>query len=52
MKTLNYGQLNLNQQQQVNQLMADLEGQNPQSTPSVRFVARGNGTAGEFRPVP
>jgi hypothetical protein len=47
MKTLNYGQLNLNQQQQVNQLMADLEGQNPQSSP-VRFVARGTIPSGEF----
>ncbi|MCA2656278.1 MAG: hypothetical protein IM475_19125 [Microcystis sp. M061S2] len=46
MKTLNYSQLSLNQQQEVNQLMATLEGQNPHSQTSVRFIARGNG--GEF----
>ena len=49
MKTLNYSQLSLNQQQEVNQLMADLEGQNPHSQPSVRFIARGI-PLGEFAP--
>lgn len=48
MKTLNYSQLSLNQQQQVNQLMASLEGQNPHSQTSVRFIARGSVPSGEF----
>jgi hypothetical protein len=48
MKTLNYSQLSLNQQQEVNQLMASLEGQNPHSQTSVRFIARGSVPSGEF----
>lgn len=46
MKKLNYNQLNLDQQQQVDRLVADMEGQQPNSTPTVRFVARGG--FGEF----
>ncbi len=47
MKKLNDNQLNLDQQQQVARLIADMEGQQPNSTPNVRFVARGGG-GGEF----
>ena len=51
MKKLNYNQLNLDQQQQVDSLIKDMEGEQSNSSPTVRFVARGNGPGpgGEFR---
>ncbi|MGK7939253.1 MAG: hypothetical protein AB4062_03685 [Crocosphaera sp.] len=47
MKKLNNNQLNLDQKQQIARLVADMEGQQPNSNPIVRFVARG-GDGGEF----
>lgn len=44
--------LNPDQQQQVNRLIADLEGQQPNSMPTIRFVARGIPTGGEFGGAP
>ena len=41
MKTLNYGQLKVEQKQQVNKLIADLEGKLPLDNKAVRFVAKG-----------
>jgi hypothetical protein len=49
MKTLNYNQLEPNQREQVKLLIANLEGQQENNLSSFRFVARGNGTNGEFR---
>ncbi|MFM2061605.1 MAG: hypothetical protein RLZZ507_1275 [Cyanobacteriota bacterium] len=51
MKTLNYSQLNLEQKEQVNNLIAQMEGQQQNSNSAVRFVARG-GRGGEFGGVP
>lgn len=48
MKKLNYNQLNLDQQQQVDRLVADMEGEKSDSTSTVRFIARGNLPGGEF----
>lgn len=48
MKTLTYGQLKVEQQQQVNNLIADLQGQLPEEKTTVRFVARGAAQPGEF----
>jgi hypothetical protein len=49
MTTLNYGQLSLDKQQQVNSLIADLKGQSQDTPATVRFVARGlPSPGGEF----
>jgi hypothetical protein len=49
MKTLNYNQLEPNQQEQVKLLIASMAGQQGNNLSSVRFVARGNGVPnGEF----
>jgi hypothetical protein len=48
MKTLNYSQLNLEQKEQVNNLIAQMEGQQQNSNSAVRFVARGTTVGGEF----
>ncbi len=41
MKSLNYSQLNPEQKEQVSNLIAQMEGQQQNSNPAVRFVARG-----------
>ena len=52
MKTLKYSQLKPEQQQQVSNLIAQMEGQQDNSNLTVRFVARGEimepPTGGEF----
>jgi hypothetical protein len=48
MKTLNYNQLEPNQQEQVKLLIAGMEGQQENNLSSVRFVARGIIVNGEF----
>jgi hypothetical protein len=48
MKTLNYNQLELSQQEQVKLLIANLEGQQENNPSSVRFIARGQTSVGEF----
>jgi hypothetical protein len=48
MKTLNYNQLEPSQQEQVKLLIANLEGQQENNLSSVRFVARGGVSNGEF----
>ena len=46
MKSINYSQLNQEQQEQVSNLIAQMEGQQQNSNPAVRFVAKGDPVIG------
>ncbi|NEP38968.1 MAG: hypothetical protein F6K25_13620 [Okeania sp. SIO2G4] len=48
MKTINYSQLNQEQKEQVSNLIAQMEGQQENSNPAVRFVTYSPSRGGEL----